>query len=147
MSISFSSLGDRLKNHSELGKTASASSIIHAAGVVLFRHRHRPLIVLHSSQTDALMINAIVLNTLFCRTRAVLLTVNDPCTSFVSAFCRYHLFSRGNYMDKVGFVIPPVPGASQPARTSRSTPSALPTFPAQGKPRDPDTWKRKDHEP
>jgi hypothetical protein len=42
-------------------------------------------------------------------------------------------------MDKVGFVIPPVPGDSQPARTSRSTPSALPTFPTQGKPRDPNT--------
>jgi hypothetical protein len=50
-------------------------------------------------------------------------------------------------MDKVGFVIPPVPGDSQPARTSRCTPSALPTFPAQGKPRDPNTWKRKAHEP
>ena len=40
-------------------------------------------------------------------------------------------------MDKVGFAIPPVPGDSQPARSSRFTPSALPTFPAQGKPRDP----------
>lgn len=49
-------------------------------------------------------------------------------------------------MDKVGFVIPPVPGDSQPARTSRFTPSALPTVPAQGKPRDPNTWKRNNHE-
>lgn len=48
-------------------------------------------------------------------------------------------------MDKVGFVIPPVPGDSQSARASRFTPSALPTVPAQGKPRDPNTWKRKNY--
>lgn len=49
---------------------------------------------------------------------------------------------RAELRDKVGFVIPPVPGDSQPARASRFTPSALPTVPAQGKPRDPSPYEK-----
>lgn len=39
---------------------------------------------------------------------------------------------RSTSWDKVGFVIPPVPGDSQPARASRFTPSAFAYRPCSG---------------
>ena len=51
----------------------------------------------------------------------------------VSQTVRWAIHPSGGYLlDKVGFVIPPVPGDSQPARASRFTPSAFAYRPYSG---------------